>query len=261
MGKILVIASIIITAATAALGYINRTHLQDTSERLDATKESLAKATSQLGKVEKDLNSTKETLQSAIAEKEQVTAALSTTKADLKKTKDEAAGLNEQITTKTAEIETKLTENTALKTELESIKGKDGETGGKIKEIETQITENKLVIGKLETDLAGARVKIADLTKEKDARKDLLRKNNFEGRILAVNQAWNFVIVNLGDRNGVTNNVEMLIKRGSQLIGKVRVTSVEPSTSVADIVSNSVPGGLTVQPGDQVVSIYEEAKE
>ena len=59
---------------------------------------------------------------------------------------------------------------------------------------------------------------------------------------------WGF-----GDRNGVVNNAEMLIKRGSQLIGKVRITSVEPSTSIADIVVNSLRSGLSVQPGDTVI--------
>jgi hypothetical protein len=51
----------------------------------------------------------------------------------------------------------------------------------------------------------------------------------------------------------VVNNAELLISRGGQLIGKVRITSVEPSTSVADIVVNSVRTGLTVQPGDTVI--------
>ena len=55
------------------------------------------------------------------------------------------------------------------------------------------------------------------------------------------------------------NNAELLVKRGTQLIGKVRVTSVEPSTSIADIVANSVPQGATISPGDSV--IYHSAKE
>ena len=40
----------------------------------------------------------------------------------------------------------------------------------------------------------------------------------------------------LGRQERVVNNAELLVKRGSQFIGKVRVTSVEPSTSIADIV-------------------------
>ena len=61
------------------------------------------------------------------------------------------------------------------------------------------------------------------------------------------------MVISLGDRNGVVNNAELLISRSGQLIGKIRITSVEPSTSVADIVANSVATGLSVQPGDTVV--------
>ena len=84
-------------------------------------------------------------------------------------------------------------------------------------------------------------------------------RNRLEGRILAVNPAWNFVVLSLGDKNGVVNNAELLVKRGTQLIGKVRVTSVEPSTSIADIVANSVPQGASIAPGDDV--IYQAVKE
>jgi cell shape-determining protein MreC len=84
-------------------------------------------------------------------------------------------------------------------------------------------------------------------------------RNGLEGRILAVNPAWNFVVLSLGDKNGVVSNAELLVKRGTQLIGKVRVTSVEPSTSIADIVANSVPEGATISPGDDV--IYQAVKE
>lgn len=87
-------------------------------------------------------------------------------------------------------------------------------------------------------------------------RNNMMRKG-LEGKILAVNPSWNFVILNLGDRNGVVNNAEMLInrmtQRGPMMIGKVRITSVEPSTSIADIVVNSVRQGTSVQPGDTVI--------
>ena len=73
------------------------------------------------------------------------------------------------------------------------------------------------------------------------------------GTILAVNQAWNFVVLSLGDRQGVVPNAEMLVQRGNQFVGKVRVTSVEPSTSVADILVRTIPRGLSVMPGDRVI--------
>jgi hypothetical protein len=46
------------------------------------------------------------------------------------------------------------------------------------------------------------------------------------------------------------------VKRGNTRIGKVRVTSVEPASSIADIIPGSLVGGLSIQPGDYVISDY-----
>ena len=68
-----------------------------------------------------------------------------------------------------------------------------------------------------------------------------------------VNQSWNFVVLSLGDRQGLVPNAELLIQRGGKYLGKVRVTSVESSTAIADILQRTVPRGLTVMPGDNVI--------
>ena len=73
------------------------------------------------------------------------------------------------------------------------------------------------------------------------------------GTVLAYNQAYNFVVLNLGARNGVEPNSEMLVLRDGTLIGKIRVSSVEPATAIGDIMSNSLARGVQVQPGDSVI--------
>jgi hypothetical protein len=73
------------------------------------------------------------------------------------------------------------------------------------------------------------------------------------GTVLAVNQAYNFVVLNLGGRQGIEANTEMLVLRGGTLIGKIRVSSVEPATAIGDIITNSLARGVQVQPGDIVI--------
>jgi len=73
------------------------------------------------------------------------------------------------------------------------------------------------------------------------------------GAVLAYNQAYNFVVLNLGARNGVEPNSEMLVLREGTLIGKIRISSVEPATAIGDIMSNSLARGVQVQPGDSVI--------
>jgi hypothetical protein len=73
------------------------------------------------------------------------------------------------------------------------------------------------------------------------------------GTVLAVNQAYNFVVLSLGARQGVEANSEMLILRGGSFIGKIRISSVEPSTAIGDIITSTLARGVQVQPGDTVV--------
>ena len=73
------------------------------------------------------------------------------------------------------------------------------------------------------------------------------------GTVLASNQAYNFVVLNLGARNGVEPNSEMLVLRDGTLIGKIRISSVEPATAIGDIMTNSLARGVQVQSGDSVI--------
>jgi hypothetical protein len=73
------------------------------------------------------------------------------------------------------------------------------------------------------------------------------------GTVLAVNQAYNFVVLNVGKRQGLQTNTEMVVFRGGARIGKLRISSVEPATAIGDIMTNSLARGVQVQPGDNVV--------
>ena len=79
------------------------------------------------------------------------------------------------------------------------------------------------------------------------------RRTGLRGTILAVNQAYNFVVLNLGTRHGVESNAEMLVLREGTVVGKLRISSVEPGTAIGDIISNSLARGAQMQPGDNVI--------
>jgi cell shape-determining protein MreC len=93
----------------------------------------------------------------------------------------------------------------------------------------------------------------AQLEDEKKQRDAAAKKTGIRGTILAVNQAYNFVVLNLGGRQGVELNAEMIVMRDGTLIGKIRVSSVEPFTTIGDIIPRSLARGVQVQPGDTVI--------
>jgi hypothetical protein len=101
------------------------------------------------------------------------------------------------------------------------------------------------------------------LTQEKSAQFELEKKQRrpgqspnppaIRGTVLAVNQAYNFVVLSLGAREGVEANTEMLVLRGGSFIGRIRISSVEPATAIGDIITSTLARGVQVQPGDIVV--------
>jgi cell shape-determining protein MreC len=260
MGKFLVILSIALTVLSAALGYVNQVKFAEVRKSAADSERVAGQVRTQLSKANADLKTASQNLASAVAEKDQLTSKLSGTQTELEKSKGQVAQLTNDRTSLEAQV-TQLTADLQAKTqELEQKSSGGGSSGpGEApSDQQAQLAEQQTLISKLQGDLDSTRSQLAALTKEKQDRVQQKMRNGLEGRILAVNPAWNFVVLSLGDKNGVVNNAELLVKRGSQLIGKVRVTSVEPSTSIADIVANSVPKGTTISPGDDV--IYQSAE-
>jgi hypothetical protein len=97
------------------------------------------------------------------------------------------------------------------------------------------------------------RERSAQAEDEKKRRAVARGKVGVHGTILAVNQAYNFVVLNLGGRNGVEPHSEMLIVRDGTFIGKIRISSVEPATAIGDIITSTLARGVQVQPGDIVI--------
>ena len=117
------------------------------------------------------------------------------------------------------------------------------------KQLESAERENSFLSEKIRT----AQDRSSQLEDERKRRGPTTTKSGVRGTVLAVNQAYNFVVLNLGGRHGVEPNAEMLVFRDGTLIGKIRVSTVEPSTAIGDIISSSLARGVQVQPGDVVV--------
>jgi hypothetical protein len=99
---------------------------------------------------------------------------------------------------------------------------------------------------------------LVELKKKESDREKSFYKAGIQGRILAVNSGWNFAVLSVGDKQGVMVNQTLLVVRGNQPLARLRITSVEPSTSIADVLPGTVVKGTSVQPGDTV--IFEGAR-
>lgn len=57
-----------------------------------------------------------------------------------------------------------------------------------------------------------------------------------EGRILSVDIATEFIIVNLGEKDGIERGNIMSVYRGKEYLGDVRITRVQPEMAAADLI-------------------------
>jgi multidrug efflux pump subunit AcrA (membrane-fusion protein) len=71
------------------------------------------------------------------------------------------------------------------------------------------------------------------------------------GKVLAVDPKYDFVVLNVGGNQGVVENGKLLVNRDGKLVAKVRVTKVEPTRSIANIMPDWKVADI--MEGDQVV--------
>ena len=72
-----------------------------------------------------------------------------------------------------------------------------------------------------------------------------------KGNVVAVDPKYDFVVLDIGAQQGVLQDAKMMINRDGKLIGKVKITSVEPNRSVANILPEWKQD--EVMEGDQVL--------
>ena len=131
---------------------------------------------------------------------------------------------------------------------------------GSVAELQAQLDDARRQLDSAEKEkvflsekLQSAQERSAPPQEERKRRETGTRRTGVRGTVLAVNQAYNFVVLNLGARQGVEPNSEMLVLREGTLIGKIRISSVEPATAIGDIITGSLARGVQVQPGDTVI--------
>ena len=75
-----------------------------------------------------------------------------------------------------------------------------------------------------------------------------------KGKVIAVDPKYDFVVIDVGGNQGVLERGEMLVNRKGFLIGKIRITAVEPNRSVANVLPDwKGEAPVELQEGDQVL--------
>ena len=76
----------------------------------------------------------------------------------------------------------------------------------------------------------------------------------FTARVSKFFPEWHFAILNKGNSGGVFANADLEVKRGKNVIAKLKVKNVEQNGSVAEVVPGSLAAGDMIRTGDVVVA-------
>ncbi|MEM1157739.1 MAG: hypothetical protein AAF649_02060 [Verrucomicrobiota bacterium] len=163
--------------------------------------------------------------QKALDEK---TAALTAAETELKNSSDELAKVKEQLGGR--DLAVVLAESSEVKEKLEVLE-----------------SEKKLI----EDTLMDRNAKIDEFKKLDRLREAKAAPLELSGKVVAMNKAWNFVVLDVGEQNQLVEGVDLTVYRGDSLVGKVRTVSVDAETAIADILPEWTKAEIQV--GDQVL--------
>lgn len=76
-----------------------------------------------------------------------------------------------------------------------------------------------------------------------------------KGSIVAVDPKYDFVVLNIGGNQGLVENATMLVNRDGKLVGRVRITQVQPDRAIANVMPEWKQSEADeIMEGDQVIS-------
>lgn len=251
--KILSALAAVCLAGSAFFAWKNQERLKHERTREEYTK--------------KNLTSIQEHKKAAEEAKAKHTTELAEFTKELEKVKTEVA----DTATKVQEKEQELAQ---IKTNLEEVvkvvkemKGKIEEAGditkllATIKDLENKKKEAEGALANQNQRLATAQESVKNLlenvqkAEEREARgRKGIVEPDFTASVFRPFNEWGFVVLSKGNGGGVFANADLEVKRGKEVIGKLKVRNVEQNSSVADIIPGSVSEGTSIRQGDIVVA-------
>ena len=251
MARIFLVVAIILTLLSGVVSLQSRSKAKGKVEELNTANQTITSVSAARDKAKQEAKVALEKATDATAKKEQAETQLAAAKEEKEKVAKDAEATKTELTTKTTEL-------ADAKKQLDDLKGKPAPTPApevekKLQDAIAQAEEQKQLAKTLESKAKEAEEKLKIVQKQENDRQKGLARPGVEGKVLAVNPSWNFVVLSLGDHQGVSTATTLIVKRGGALVAKLRVTSVEPATSIADILPGSIAKGNVVQPGDVVI--------
>jgi len=249
--RISLIVAIIAGLAVGGLNFVKvKEKITTLQANLKEQTDGRTKAESELASTRKDLTKTTAELKQTKAELEATAAAKEKAEADVAAQTKRADKLTEDLNKTRQERDNAQSDLAAFKaTGLtpEQILGMNKEFKSLQDNLTVSESENKILMQKLrkvETELA----------RYVDPEKPVFLPASLKGKVLVADPKWNFVVLNVGENQGVLEYGELLVNRNGRLVAKVVVRSVQKDRSIANVLPGWELG--EVMEGDLVIPAH-----
>lgn len=255
ISRIVLSAAFLAATGSGVVNYLNKGKVQEANTKATTAEQQAKVSDENAKKSTAEAKASKEEARIAAEAKAAAETKATAAVADAEKAKKDAEAAQTLVQDKETQIAdlTKKLADAAGNATTNTAPAQDPEAAKKLAELEAKTAEQVTLLKSFQAKAEDAEKEATALKADAARRAAGLAKPGLEGKILAVNPNWNFVVLNIGDRQGVVSGASLIVKRGGSLVAKLRVTSVEPSTSIADVQAGSSAKGSIVQPGDVVI--------
>jgi DNA repair exonuclease SbcCD ATPase subunit len=224
-----------ITTLQANLDTETKAH-KEFLDKYNISQKDLTKTTAELKQTKAELEATAAAKEKADAEVAAQTKRADKLTEDLNKTRQERDTAQQDLAAYKA---TGVTPQQILGFNAELKKLQDNLS---VADIENKVLMKK--VKKLDTELLGYR----------DPNFFVSLPASLKGKVLVADPKWNFVVLDVGEDQGVLERGELLVNRNGRLVAKVVVRSVQKDRSIANVMPGWELGG--VMEGDLVIPAH-----
>ena len=246
--RVFLILAILAGIGTVAVTqFMVKPHIQGIITVRDENKQNWDRELARANKLNKDLKTTQETLATTEKSLEETKTSLVAMTSRATEQERRANSLQQNLDTTKRDLSTaqqELAAWKALQIPVEQV-SQIIESEKRFRDLVAVQKLEKEIMLKENTRLSNM---IADLTSHEDLPVPM---PGAKGTVVAVDPKWNFVVLDVGEKGGARQKGVFLVSRNGKLVGKVRVTNVQPDRSIANV----VPGWQLdeILEGDQVV--------
>lgn len=209
--------------------------LRDSQKIIDDLGLKLKDSSAQIEALNIQLQQEKSTKEEALAKLEQI-------KTDLTQQKESRSDLEKKLSKAQDDAR-------SLQTKLGAIEIEKAKLEAKIKDLEAK---SKVELGKIVVSPEQAAQPASQgkgIASEAGVKK--AEASRLEGKVLVLNKEYNFVVINLGNKDGVVVGEQFALYHGDKYLGDVKVEKVQDIMSAAGFLSDEVKN--KAREGDKVV--------